>query len=43
MKNFLLPSSDALTPKVPELLDKLGLSWTRGVFLQDSHKRFIRF
>lgn len=29
---FLLPSSDALKPAVPETLDSLNLTWERGVF-----------
>ena len=29
---FLLPSSDVLKPQVPEILDKTGISWTRGIF-----------
>ncbi|MEJ2162356.1 MAG: uroporphyrinogen-III synthase [Robiginitalea sp.] len=29
---FLLPSSDVLKPQVPEMLEKAGLNWTRGIF-----------
>ncbi|BDW92076.1 MULTISPECIES: uroporphyrinogen-III synthase [Flavobacteriaceae] len=31
-EKFLLPSSDSLKPIVPELLDELGVNWTRGIF-----------
>ena len=31
-EKFLLPSSDSLKPVVPELLDELGVNWTRGIF-----------
>lgn len=31
-ETFLLPSSDALKPDVPDTLDTLGISWKRGVF-----------
>ncbi len=31
-EKFLLPSSDALKPDVPDTLDSLGISWKRGVF-----------
>lgn len=31
-EKFLLPSSDALKPAIPEALDKLGIDWTRGIF-----------
>jgi len=31
-ETFLLPSSDALKPAVPETLDALDISWKRGVF-----------
>lgn len=29
---YLLPSSDVLKPQIPEALDEIGISWTRGVF-----------
>ncbi len=29
---FLLPSSDVLKPTIPQALDELGVSWTRGIF-----------
>ncbi len=29
---FLLPSSDALKPSVPEILNEIGINWTRGIF-----------
>jgi len=31
-ETFLLPSSDALKPAVPETLDALDISWKRGIF-----------
>ena len=31
-EKFLLPSSDVLKPQVPEILDDLGVDWTRGIF-----------
>ena len=31
-EKFLLPSSDSLKPAVPELLDGIGVNWTRGIF-----------
>ena len=31
-EKFLLPSSDSLKPIVPELLDEVGVNWTRGIF-----------
>ena len=31
-EKFLLPSSDSLKPVVPELLDEVGVNWTRGIF-----------
>lgn len=31
-EKFLLPSSDSLKPSVPELLDEIGVNWTRGIF-----------
>ncbi|MFS4415962.1 uroporphyrinogen-III synthase [Maribacter sp. 2307ULW6-5] len=31
-ENFLLPSSDALKPEVPEALDNLKVTWKRGIF-----------
>lgn len=31
-EKFLLPSSDALKPDVPDTLNTLGISWKRGVF-----------
>ncbi|HKL90270.1 MAG: uroporphyrinogen-III synthase [Flagellimonas sp.] len=31
-EKFLLPSSDSLKPIVPELLDEIGVNWTRGIF-----------
>ena len=31
-EKFLLPSSDSLKPVVPQLLDELGINWTRGIF-----------
>ena len=31
-EKFLLPSSDSLKPVVPELLDGIGVNWTRGIF-----------
>jgi len=31
-EKFLLPSSDSLKPVVPQLLDELGVNWTRGIF-----------
>ncbi len=31
-EKFLLPSSDALKPDIPEILDETGVSWTRGIF-----------
>ncbi|AEM70044.1 MULTISPECIES: uroporphyrinogen-III synthase [Flagellimonas] len=31
-EKFLLPSSDSLKPSVPELLDEVGVNWTRGIF-----------
>ncbi|MEO1013523.1 MAG: uroporphyrinogen-III synthase, partial [Bacteroidota bacterium] len=31
-EKFLLPSSDALKPAIPETLDKVGIEWTRGIF-----------
>ncbi|MFS4468689.1 uroporphyrinogen-III synthase [Maribacter sp. 2210JD10-5] len=31
-EKFLLPSSDVLKPQVPETLDGLAISWTRGIF-----------
>ncbi len=31
-ETFLLPSSDALKPAVPETLDTLDISWKRGIF-----------
>ncbi|WP_339707227.1 uroporphyrinogen-III synthase [uncultured Kriegella sp.] len=31
-EKFLLPSSDALKPEIPEILDETGVSWTRGIF-----------
>jgi len=31
-EKYLLPSSDALKPQVPETLDNLGVNWTRGIF-----------
>ncbi len=31
-EKFLLPSSDVLKPQVPEILDVLGVDWTRGIF-----------
>lgn len=31
-EKFLLPSSDALKPVVPQALDELGVDWKRGIF-----------
>ena len=31
-EKFLLPSSDSLKPVIPELLDEIGVNWTRGIF-----------
>src|SRR6056297_3046362 len=31
-EKFLLPSSDSLKPIIPELLDEIGVNWTRGIF-----------
>ncbi len=31
-EKFLLPSSDSLKPAIPELLDGIGVDWTRGIF-----------
>ncbi|MEC7770494.1 MAG: uroporphyrinogen-III synthase [Bacteroidota bacterium] len=31
-EKFLLPSSDSLKPVVPQLLDEVGVNWTRGIF-----------
>ncbi|WP_430411527.1 uroporphyrinogen-III synthase [Kordia sp.] len=31
-ESFLLPSSDALKPTVPETLDSINITWERGVF-----------
>ena len=31
-EKFLLPSSDALKPEVPEKLNSLGIDWKRGIF-----------
>lgn len=31
-EKFLLPSSDSLKPVIPELLDEIGVDWTRGIF-----------
>ncbi len=31
-EKYLLPSSDVLKPIVPEILDALGVNWTRGIF-----------
>jgi uroporphyrinogen-III synthase len=31
-ETFLLPSSDVLKPDVPEILDQVGIKWTRGIF-----------
>ncbi|MBT8184373.1 MAG: uroporphyrinogen-III synthase [Eudoraea sp.] len=31
-ETFLLPSSDALKAQVPEILDMIGINWTRGIF-----------
>ena len=31
-EKFLLPSSDALKPDVPDTLNTLGISWKRGIF-----------
>ncbi len=31
-EKFLLPSSDALKPIVPQALDELGVDWKRGIF-----------
>ncbi|MBW2960469.1 uroporphyrinogen-III synthase [Mesonia aestuariivivens] len=31
-EKFLLPSSDMLKPAVPKQLDKIGITWKRGVF-----------
>ncbi|WP_276388677.1 uroporphyrinogen-III synthase [Eudoraea chungangensis] len=31
-ESFLLPSSDALKPSVPEILNSLNIDWTRGIF-----------
>ncbi|MDE3742995.1 uroporphyrinogen-III synthase [Maribacter polysaccharolyticus] len=31
-EKFLLPSSDVLKPLVPDTLDELGITWTRGIF-----------
>ncbi len=31
-EKFLLPSSDSLKASVPELLDEVGVNWTRGIF-----------
>jgi uroporphyrinogen-III synthase len=29
---YLLPSSDSLKPQIPEVLEKVGVDWTRGIF-----------
>lgn len=31
-EKFLLPSSDALKPAVPQALDEIGVNWKRGIF-----------
>ena len=31
-EKFLLPSSDALKPEIPEILNETGVTWTRGIF-----------
>ena len=31
-EKFLYPSSDVLKPEAPQTLDKLGISWQRGIF-----------
>jgi uroporphyrinogen-III synthase len=31
-EKYLLPSSDVLKPIVPETLNKVGITWTRGIF-----------
>lgn len=31
-ETFLLPSSDTLKTQVPEILNQLGIDWTRGIF-----------
>ncbi|WP_445381091.1 uroporphyrinogen-III synthase [Robiginitalea sp. IMCC44478] len=31
-ETYLLPSSDSLKPQIPEVLEKVGVDWTRGIF-----------